>query len=333
MKSWKYLAASLVLIGCGAPTANQSAQVAEPIDRMNLPEDIPGSGEYEYRPSKLPMQGAVTREVWTGSYWSLKDGGTAKVVSGSLSPMQKYDKAVNQGTKAQDWEMKSVRRHGHVSWAGHCNGLALAGIKTREPKRSVTYGGVTFSTEDIKALLVEAWQGAGSVVGRRCNIPNPKKDANGRMTDIECRDMNAGTFFVAVTNFIGLHKAPVIFDKAAHEEVWNYPAVSYKVTGKRNITEKEATKLLTGREGSYPYNSRATKFMKVQLRLDFIDGRKKTYDFIIEGNNSSRIIGGEWIGNSRTEHPDFIWRGERPRAENPHLDLSVIKEIYLKSIR
>jgi hypothetical protein len=35
--------------------------------------------------------------------------------------------------------------------------------------------------------------------------------------------------------------------------------------------------------------------------------KTKTYQYILEQDENGNVIGGEWVGNSKTDHPDFAW--------------------------
>jgi transglutaminase elicitor/pre-peptidase len=74
---------------------------------------------------------------------------------------------------------------------------------------------------------------------------------------------------------------------------------------------------------SYVFNTSAKMFFDVELELDFVaeaaasrqsrttsvDAYTQTdhYRYILETDASGRVTGGEWIGTSRTTHPDFLW--------------------------
>ena len=73
---------------------------------------------------------------------------------------------------------------------------------------------------------------------------------------------------------------------------------------------------------TYSYNSAAKKFFHVKMDFTFIvEGdpsrdatenvspyaTKKTYEYVLEADEFNKIIGGEWLGASRLEHPDFAW--------------------------
>lgn len=75
---------------------------------------------------------------------------------------------------------------------------------------------------------------------------------------------------------------------------------------------------------TYVFNPNAAKLYKVHMDVDFIsespasrDGNLgevidqythlDRYDYILEVDSAGKIIGGEWIGASKRQHPDFVW--------------------------
>jgi hypothetical protein len=74
----------------------------------------------------------------------------------------------------------------------------------------------------------------------------------------------------------------------------------------------------------YVFNNTAAKLYHVRLDVDYIteapswlDGnlsnriddftRTDHYQYILEVDSNDKIIGGEWIGSSKQNHPDFLW--------------------------
>ncbi len=74
----------------------------------------------------------------------------------------------------------------------------------------------------------------------------------------------------------------------------------------------------------YVFNANAVKFFHLRTQVDYIsessaqtDGflgnrindftNSDTYEYILEVDAAGKIIGGEWIGGSKTSHPDFLW--------------------------
>ena len=74
---------------------------------------------------------------------------------------------------------------------------------------------------------------------------------------------------------------------------------------------------------SYIYNPAAVKFYHVEMDFTFVVESRpartshvdqarsysstKHYAYILEADQYNKILGGEWIGSSATDHPDFAW--------------------------
>lgn len=326
------LAVIVLVSACGQ--SRDDSGLKEQMDARNDPRDVPGyDGAMTDLWANLPDQG-TSQAVWTGDYYPYSAGGLAKRVGGQASALEKFDQATNGQGLAQRAELQLAQQLGGTSWAGHCNGLAAAGTMTSAPQHSVSRQGVTFTPTDIKALLIAIWQDGGQIVGGRCNLANIPVDATGRVTDATCRGINPAAFHLAIANFIGLKGKPVINDIQAGEEVWNYPIVRYQVLRKTALDASAANQLL-GRSGTtYAYDASATVFYWVVTRVTLATGSVKTYEYLLEGNNSGEITGGEWVGASRDDHPDFVWRHTRPNPKaEKHLDVAFIEALYHDSLR
>jgi hypothetical protein len=74
----------------------------------------------------------------------------------------------------------------------------------------------------------------------------------------------------------------------------------------------------------YAFNDDATRLLNVHMDVDYIsespasqDGwlganidrytQQDNYDYILEVDAAGKVIGGEWLGNSKRKHPDFVW--------------------------
>lgn len=312
-----------VLLPLGAMfscSAEPPSRTQEMIDEDNDVSKLGVPLNFTTLTKDLPTQGDSLKFVWNGNWYPLSEGGTVEAT-------RKYDLATGGDGTAVSWEEDTVSKQGHVEWAGHCNGLAAAGINEEEPKRAVTYQGQLFTVEDIKALLIEKWQGTQHVtlVGRRC-FTRPIVDDSGRITTSGCRDMNAGALHVLLGNMLGKNKQPFIIDDTAGDEVWNFAVEGYRSTIEviDPVKARELTNISSA--ASYLWNPDATEFMKVRTVIRFATGHNQKLDYVLELKHGS-IIGGEWIGNSRQNHPDFAWTSTIPDPANPHLDLAVIDAI------
>lgn len=87
--------------------------------------------------------------------------------------------------------------------------------------------------------------------------------------------------------------------------------------------------------GAPSYNSRATQWRHVFTDVRYVKDPDSSVDgpladqlaqhlgvlhleYLLEMDARGRIIGGEWLGDSKTEHPDFTWMPVRaPRSASP----------------
>jgi hypothetical protein len=101
-------------------------------------------------------------------------------------------------------------------------------------------------------------------------------------------------------------------------------SVYVAVQGYVASTYKIDTRVLDLAPATYAYNANAKSLRQIQTELYWIaespqelDGnlsasiasytKKDVYDYVLELDADGKIIGGEWIGASRTNHPDFLW--------------------------
>ncbi len=97
-----------------------------------------------------------------------------------------------------------------------------------------------------------------------------------------------------------------------------------------------------GAGSNYVYNTNAKRFFHVELDLYWIgeqgpgmsmpDPRRtlKTdhMSFILEADDAGRVTGGEWIGESKKNHTDFIWwPTAKPRADVAGLTYEMVKAL------
>jgi len=316
----------LLLCSCGRDTLSK---LKEPINPANDPANLPGAeGELVTLPDSLPASGNPIKPSWTAYWYPYSDGSMAKVV-------EKYDVAINDSDKkASGWEWQQTNQFKTVSWAGHCNGVSSAGTSVDEPKHPVTYNNVTFSVDDIKALLADVWQASGTVVGERCNDQPIEYDPNGRMINSACRNINPASFHILVTNFMGIYHKPIIANIGPVPQVWNWPITSFEVKLRENLTVRDVNVWMFGVQDkdTYDYNPDAKSFIYYQTAITLLSGSQKIYEYILELDKGGKIIGGEWFRNAKKDHPNFLWRATTPATENPYLDIKVVYDIYNKSL-
>ncbi|EGZ14114.1 hypothetical protein PHYSODRAFT_513204 [Phytophthora sojae] len=230
------------------------------------------------------------------------------------------------------------------TWFGICHAWAPAALLEPEPNCAVQHNGVTFQPMDIKALISEIYDGANIATvftGARFYGPDSKDttDEYGRYTDSSRRDMGPGFMHVALANIIGRFGTSVVVDVSAGAEVWNQPVYSYKVLSQTEMTPTDAANQYFG-VSQYPFNSAAQRIMYVESKVSWMietfedgglvsSGRAsrymtgKKYTYLLELDNDYNVLGGEWVGESKTDHPDFLWL---PKARP---DLSLVTDVGL----
>jgi subtilisin-like proprotein convertase family protein len=288
-----------------------------------------------------------------------------------LGPAARYW-SNNKGNKRQRdmWDDEGCEDE-IESWWGLCHAWVPAAILEPEPARAVTYNGVTFEVSDIKALLMMMYDRSKTrFLGRRCNLKNEEieRDEYGRIEQTECRDTNAGSLYLIVTNMLGRDKRAFAEDRTMSYQVWNQPVVGYEIKNHIELDEAEAAKLIDtdcdadGNSCEYIWNEDAERFYEVLMDVDYITEshasadpmvpqidryiRTDEYHMIVEADADGAVIGGEWIsesvnafpdrvytGDSQATHADFLWLPLRAgwRA-NPHADLDKIRMLVRMSL-
>ncbi|CAI5734474.1 unnamed protein product [Peronospora destructor] len=178
-------------------------------------------------------------------------------------------------------------------------------------------------------------------------------DQYGRFLDDRRRDINPAFFHIAATNILGRFNYSFIVDISAGNEVWNQPVSGFKIIRLSYMTPTDVAKKYF-RVDKYPFNDAATNMAVVTIRFTWIAetgengpivstskiNKYKTsveYRYTLELDDTYHILGGEWLGNSARNHPDFLWLPTR----KPDNDLvtavglvySEVKELLTKSIQ
>jgi len=299
---------------------------------------------------ELPATSQATRIPKSGYWYPQSTGGTN--VYGALD---KYDRAFHSGKNmAGSWE--SSKHSSRIQWAGHCNGMSAAAIRHQEPVQNVLRGGIVFTPYDIKALLSEIYMSAGFAFtgGGRCES-NPGSPAYRNPADLtkmgSCEDINPAVWHLVVSNWIGIKKQSVIFDKNGDNQVWNYPLYSYSYTA-QEISSQDALSKVSPRPGTgvWPFNPQASKFFEVIMQVKYtkegqteilsqtLDNDPTVYRYVLELDVSGNIVGGEWELPSQGNHPDFLWIPLEPKAgdgnaefANPHIDPDEVLQMWAES--
>lgn len=292
----------------------------------SFPEDY-GNG-YNY----------VVNVPWNRTYWNY------------LSPAEKYDHLTGvdpseRGSLTrQQWNLsyQEYRTTGRVAdWQGICHGWSPASIYMPTPTQDVIFkfpeGDLYFTVDDIKAIGALYWANGKyeSVFdGWRCNEETLATNADGRVLDPKCFDVNPGDWHLALTNMVGARRESFIIDAAESLQVWNHPVVAYSMEyfDATNINRRSSNPSNVIRERARTPNLRHGQFRSpktvsvvgVVATVTIADGSapgdrrnlektlKFVYDLELDENNS--IIGGEWRDRAR---PDFLWRRKDQQVPMP----------------
>ncbi|MBX3273445.1 MAG: proprotein convertase P-domain-containing protein [Sandaracinaceae bacterium] len=271
-------------------------------------------------------------------------GPLARHVSQNMGNRRDREAAVaNNGRPSGEWPVET--------WWGLCHAWAPAAILEDRPLRAVTHNGVRFEVGDLEALIIATYnQVSAEMIGGRCNSGSGdnqvERDEHGRAIDVNCRDSNPGAMHVILTNYLGLRSRGFLFDRTYDYEVWNQPVSGYEITRQEEITVEQANQLLGLTGETYTYNRDAAKLYRVHATVSWLTEshasrtpsdasrytRQDHYTYILEVDANDRVIGGEWFGNSRRQHPDFLWNPRRvTRSPIPNLNISDVRMLIAMS--
>lgn len=217
----------------------------------------------------------------------------------------------------------------------------------KEPGCPITRNGETFNSNDLKGLITMIYDGSDIetvFTGLRCDITKPSFDTYGRYNRKECRDISPDFLHLAMTNLIGIRNRAFVIDLEAKSPVWNQPVLGYSVDKLEKLSISEAGRLFGERR--YSFNDDANALYHVKTRFFWINeseeagpliknGRvnayilAENYEYVLEVDSKNRIVGGEWVGKSMANHPDFLW----VPITGPRMDTVVLEGISYTEVR
>lgn len=348
--------ASLFLVSCGKQRG-QVSTLFEKWSEKNDPNRMNAS--YIYKLSELPMSGQLDRKPWSDYYWPSVGGGIAyrwNDISDSfnyslysklqilqmsiperykLSPAEKFDILRGDYTFPLVHKERERTRLVKDHWEGLCHGWASASFNYVEPMfvELINDDGVNipFASSDVKALLAlyNAYYSKSEtiILGGRCNN---KILENFKIDDIDdCRDINAASFHIVLSNEIGIKKQGFVADLTVYLEVWNHPIYSF--TSKIIKEKNEATAgAAFGTVKEIDIETQIIYVIEINPYYISLDDKQpmstKLYSYRLELDVNDNIIGGVWYSK---EHPDFLWRS----AKNDTFtgDFELLNKLYKKS--
>lgn len=286
-----------------------------------------------FDPSYYERLGPLAKDV------SLRHG-NARTRNAAAAGLLRHDGSARSGIESEDFG-------GIEAWFGLCHAWASAAILEPEPLRPVVRNGIRFEVSDIKALITACYDRSNAtLVGSRSDARDLDLDERGRARKADARDVNPGAFHVLLANLIGRNGRSFVEDRTAHYEVWTQPIREFRVLSLDEVTEEAATALVLA-NGTYAFNEQATRFFHVRTEVVYINEapasrrpnaatatheRTDPYEYVLEADASGEIVGGEWVGRSRTEHPDFLWLPlGAQRALSPFVELDEVRELLQAS--
>ncbi len=260
-----------------------------------------------------------------------------------LSPAELYDIAMGDYNYTLTKKVLKTYSPQDLWWEGICHGWALAAANYPEPDQSevINKDGikVNFGASDVKALLSmhDAYNSKGiyARIGARCGVVGKvpgeafPEDGDVSMPSArdaarpECADVNAGAFHVVLTNLIGIKSQGFVVDVDRFNDVWNQPVTGYEST----VMNELPVSPVEYREG-VDKKVRVVTLMHYGDELDFwskeaeLEGiisfvskqpvtgtnlqvtSTRRYEYVLEIDSFGKIVGGEWISDSR---PDMVW--------------------------
>jgi hypothetical protein len=238
-----------------------------------------------------------------------------------LSTLSKYDKVAKKygqrNPSARRYEEEKLYNERAVDWSGLCDAWALASIMEKEPTRDIRKKGVVFKVGDLKALLIKTYANT--------DLKGHFGQRNNGAWDDHYEDIYPDQFhrFFQVEMFD--KKRPFIMDYDATIQVWNVPVYKVKTKITRDSRRNNVVNVKT-------FVWYASPFVE---DVNFVGIRPitKIYKYNLFGRwtrGGFRVNGGEWVEESRRDHPDFLI----PKPEevergsyNDELEIDIVDKI------
>ncbi len=290
---------------------------------------------------KLPLNGEISNKQlsWPGSHWPNYVGGITHRWSkldpnpfyyeyktfdylltadqseiDELSPAEKFDILLGDYNFNISRRIEAKYSPKENTWHGICHGISGAQLNHDEPKLTTVKNDdgieITFYSSDLKGLLgyyyANVAKNYASQVGKRCT---GKRQRRGK-----CKGVNAGSFHILISNFLGVKGKPILMDIDHLREVWNYSAVSYD----SYIVDEHKPSRNSSR-GTVKRIRVQTELVvesSIQQKTEAVIGTENAeylynnYDYYLDIDKDGKIIGGEWISDIK---PDFLFT--RKKAE------------------
>jgi hypothetical protein len=202
-------------------------------------------------------------------------------------------------------------------WFGLGHSIVISTILENSIKCPVTHNGVIFTEKDIAGLSAYTYDTPQSalLLGERCFDEMLQLDSNGRYVEWGCRDISPDLFHIALS----YTDSSLVMDAEVGKLVDNSIILGYDFNIV-DISIQEGIDLAgigSPERSVWPFNGKATHLKYVKMNLRYHSPTKTApqsmpLEYILElkmdqNLQTLKLIGGEWIRESRTRHPDFLW--------------------------
>lgn len=253
----------------------------------------PGSGEQSFT-----EEASSDFIPWSGYWWPLRYGGLATGMDyrGHPAPLEKYELYLygSYPLGATRWELKNHYKPDALPWEGLCHGRAFAAAYEPMDFKPSSLRNVAFRLEDKRGLMVAA-----------------------HTDDLLDRALDSGPaeFHRFLMKYIKEGRKPIVADLDPSEEVWFYPIFKYHLTVEGNSQRWDVVCKVW-----------YSDIVSPDTPGPVIGSKTYTYRLYLQ---EGAIVGGEWTGQSITDHPSRIYAPLAPRASNPYVDYATVKAIAL----
>ena len=267
-------------------------------------------------------------EPWAGWWYPRRSNALFKEAT---SPLQKYDQYVaktrNRPSYASEFEFKHFYFPDGAFWAGRCDAWAVATLMEKEPilTAPVVLEGISFNSEDLKALAILTYDEIEGVTqyGQRYNAD----------FDSIAEDIYPEQFHKILQRELLEKNRPFIMDKDALVEVWNTPIFQAHVKVLPKKGEPNVLQVITLIKGTQP--------LDLTSKWDALSRKVITFEYTYDlygypqPDGTFEVVYGLWTGDSRRNHPDFVWtlpeaKNER-KSGNKELDVGIVDEILIRA--
>ena len=236
---------------------------------------------------------------WSGYWWPFAYGGLATGADyrGYPAPLEKY-LLLTTGHKtglAIDWYKDQYYDPDAEPWWGLCPAYARAAVTEAYSILPSSHDNIIFRIGDKKGLLTLCHDDRSGVIY-----------ASGK-TPVD--------FHFWLLDYIGAQQKGFAADMEAGTEVWYHPIFSYEMESWQSAQTEHVSVTVLYADDKVPPDYMGTRQRQKQY----------TYDLYLDAEES--ITGGNWTGNSISDHPETLSFPEVNGSLNPYLDCEKIQEI------